>query len=510
MQGCERTSEQLTVASNDRDGVIAKTGISEPGIEIPEGTEIAPEILKTIFESLPYPFYVVDTNDYSIKLANRATSVVFGSLSKDTTCYALTHNRSKPCDSSEHRCPIKELKKSKKPVVVEHIHYDAEDKVRNYEIHAFPIFDRRGNVVQMLEFSLDVTDRKRVENALKESEKKYRYLAKASLEGILLHENGAILEANDAMQGILGLTPEEVLGKEIFDFVSPESVDVVRANIRTNYEEPYEVVLVRNDGRRVDVEIHAKSFFYQGRNVWIAAIRDITDRKRIEKEVKEQRELLLKIFEQVPIGIAVLRNDGSFFFWNSALERMTGYYRKEFRQLCCEDLVYEKEKENFRAGFSDPMKKNWKNYKLQTKIIKKNGKILTVEIHTYRILDTISDEPLYVCFLNDLSQTQERERKHKSLIHKLRRLHSELGEFTETFNESDRVERGYDRPDYGMSKFDDNIIELIIQGYRNREIAEALHVAEITVKKRISNIYRKVGVKRRLELIELLRSSINV
>ena len=291
---------------------------------------------------------------------------------------------------------------------------------------------------------------------------------------------------------------------------NPESADVVRTNIRINYEEPYEAVLVRNDGRRVDVEIHSKSFFYQGRNVWIAAIRDITGRKIMEKEVKEQRELLLKIFEQAPIGIAVLRNNGSFFFWNSALERMTGYYRKEFRQLCCEDLVYEKEIENFRTGFNNPIKKNWKNYKLQTKITKKNGKILTVEIYTCRILDTISDEPLQVCFLNDMSQAQEKERKHKALIHKLRRLHSELGEFTETFMEPDREERGPNRPDYGMSKFEDDVIELIIQGYRNREIAEVLHVAEITVKKRISNIYRKLGVSRRLELIELLRSSINV
>ena len=507
MQG--RKSEQLMEASNDRDGVIAKTGVLEPAIEIHEGPEIAPEILLTIFESLPYPFYVVDTNDYSIKLANKATSV-FGSLSKDTTCFALTHNRSEPCDSPEHRCPINEVKKSKKPAVVEHIHYDDEDNVRYYEIHAFPVFDCRGNVVQMIEFSLEVTDRKRVEDALKESEKKYQYLAKASLEGILLHENGTILEANDAMEGILGLTPEKLLGKEIFDFVSPESVDVVRTNIRTKHEEPCEAVLVHNDGRRVDVEIHAKSFSYQGRNVWIAAIRDITGRTRTEKEAREQRELLLKIFEQAPMGIAVLRSDGSFFFWNSALGRMTGYYRKEFRQLCCEDLVYEKEKEIFRVGFTGRIKKNWENYKVQTKFTKKNGKILTVEISTYRIPNTLSDESLYVCFLNDMSQARERERKHNALIHKLRRLHSELGEFTETFSQSKGRERVSNRPDYGLSKFDDSIIELIIQGYRNREIAEELHVAEITVKKRISNIYRKVGVSRRLELIELLRSSINV
>jgi len=509
MQGHARTGEQLPLASNDRDEVIAKTGILEPLIDFHAGTEIAPEVLLTIFESLPYPFYVVDTNDYSIKLANKATSV-FGSVSSDTTCYALTHNRSEPCDSPEHTCPIKEVKQSKKPAVVEHVHYDAEDNVRYYEIHAFPIFDRKGNVAQMIEFSLEVTDRKRVENALKESEKKYRSLAKASLEGILLHENSAILEANDAMEEILGLTPEELLGKDIFDFVAPECVDSVRTNLQINHEGPCEAVLVRNDGIRVDVEMHAKSFFYQGRNVWIAAIRDITGRKRAESEAKEQRELLLKIFEQAPMGIAVLRSDGSFFFWNSALERMTGYYRNEFRRLCCEDLVYEKEKEIFRVGFSGRIKRNLKNFKLRTKFTGKNGKILTVEIFAYRIPDTIANDSLYVCFLNDMSQTQDRERKHKSLIHKLRRLHSELGEFAETFSESETGERGSNRPDYGLSKFDDSIIELIIQGYRNREIAEELHVAEITIKKRVSNIYRKLGVKRRLELIELLRSSLNI
>jgi len=136
------------------------------------------EFLDTVLESLTHPFYVIDANDYTVKLANSAASV--GRSSENITCYTLTHKRSEPCGSAEHSCPLEEVKKTRKQVLVEHIHYDKDGNFRNVEVHGFPIFDTEGNVIQMIEYCLDITERKKAEI---EKEKLIKDL-EASLERI--------------------------------------------------------------------------------------------------------------------------------------------------------------------------------------------------------------------------------------------------------------------------------------------------------------------------------------
>ncbi len=121
------------------------------------------QLFKSTIDSLPYPFFVIDANDYIIKIAN-STARQTGPLGA-STCYALTHNKSKPCSGREHICPLKEVKKTKKPVTVEHIHYDRDGNHRNVEVHGYPIIDDNGSVGQMVVYNLDLTEHRRAEEA---------------------------------------------------------------------------------------------------------------------------------------------------------------------------------------------------------------------------------------------------------------------------------------------------------------------------------------------------------
>ena len=86
-----------------------------------------------------------------------------GDLPSACTCYELTHHRSGPCDVFGEICPVAEIRKSKKPVVVEHLHYDAEGHCLAYEVRAFPVLDAEGNLTEIIEYTLDVTERKETE-----------------------------------------------------------------------------------------------------------------------------------------------------------------------------------------------------------------------------------------------------------------------------------------------------------------------------------------------------------
>ena len=164
-------NEALAKANEDLRAEIAERKKAEEKIREQN------EFLNHVLESLPHPFYVLDAKDYKIKMANSAAAV--GDLKEDTTCYALTHRRSMPCNGSEHTCPLQMVKKTKEPVIVEHIHFDKEGNPRNVEVHGYPIFDEDGNVVQMIEYSLDITERKKLEAELRNNAEKIKMFAYA-------------------------------------------------------------------------------------------------------------------------------------------------------------------------------------------------------------------------------------------------------------------------------------------------------------------------------------------
>jgi signal transduction histidine kinase len=144
-----------------------------------------------VLESLTHPFYVLDANNYTIIMANSAARL--GNLQDHPTCYALTHRRQFPCGGDEHICPLQEVKRTKRPVIVEHVHYDKDGNPRDMEVHAYPIFDEHGNIAQMIEYSLDITDRKRLEMEIQEYAdkiKRFAYSVSHDLKNPLISIHG--------------------------------------------------------------------------------------------------------------------------------------------------------------------------------------------------------------------------------------------------------------------------------------------------------------------------------
>lgn len=122
--------------------------------------------LNTVLESLSHPFYVLDANDYTILMANAAASPNL--LPPKTKCFALLHGRDAPCSGKEHFCPLDMIKKTKKPLICEHVH-DESGSPHYFEIHGYPIFDEKGEVSKIIEYALDVTDRREFEEALRKA-----------------------------------------------------------------------------------------------------------------------------------------------------------------------------------------------------------------------------------------------------------------------------------------------------------------------------------------------------
>ena len=137
------------------------------------------EFLQTVLDANPDPTMVVDLN-YRVLLANRASRRLTPGkdpVANAMCCHQVSHRQDTPCDSQTDPCTLKEVVARKAPVTVDHVHYDAQGQERFVEVIAAPVFGEAGEVIQVVESSRDITDRKRAEQALADANRRLEELA---------------------------------------------------------------------------------------------------------------------------------------------------------------------------------------------------------------------------------------------------------------------------------------------------------------------------------------------
>ena len=137
----------------------------------------------------------------------------------------------------------------------------------------------------------DITERRRAEEALAESEALYRMVIEASFDGIALTEEGVVREANRGFAEMFGYNGEEVIGGQILDFVAEESVEAVRQRVSDGMEGTYELVGKRKDGTKILLEATAKTHNIGSRPGRLTALRDVTEKRQLEEQFRQAQKM---------------------------------------------------------------------------------------------------------------------------------------------------------------------------------------------------------------------------
>jgi ligand-binding sensor domain-containing protein/DNA-binding CsgD family transcriptional regulator/PAS domain-containing protein len=154
--------------------------------------------LETVIESLTYPFYVVEVKTYKLVMANSAARA-WGKTDANT-CYALKADQNKPCEGQD--CPLRNLKRFKDHHIKRESIVDFEGKERHIEIHSHPIFNEAGEIDQIIEYYIDISDRVRLELSLKDNlEARNRELTTQAMKMARDHESTmAVLKELDQLR----------------------------------------------------------------------------------------------------------------------------------------------------------------------------------------------------------------------------------------------------------------------------------------------------------------------
>ena len=254
------------------------------------------QFLNNIIESLADPFYVISVEDYRIEIANSAARKL--SFGPAITCYQLTHKRDTPCTGADHPCPLQAVIDSRKPVVTEHVHTDNDGKSRIFEVRGFPVFNSRGDVVQMIEHVMDITERK-------QNEEQVRILSRAveqSANSIVITDlSGSIEFVNPAFTAVTGYSAQEALGKNPrilkSEMNSPELYQELWQTIRQGDIWQGEMINCKKDGELYwETAIISPITDNAGQITHFLAVKeDISLRKEIEKATELHNQQLALI-----------------------------------------------------------------------------------------------------------------------------------------------------------------------------------------------------------------------
>lgn len=183
--------------------------------------------LQELFSALPIPVTVIDVDSYEVLLNTGPMK----QMHAGATCYQQLHHQDHPCDQSHGECPLQSVREHGEPVVVQHTHYDSDGKPQHYEIHGVPITNEQGEVQQMLEFALDITDH---EEALSHSLEQKETLLRQQRELFNLFRSTAHTMKNSI--SYLGGMAERVSEKqshpeEIHQLLNPERMEMIQGQI---------------------------------------------------------------------------------------------------------------------------------------------------------------------------------------------------------------------------------------------------------------------------------------
>lgn len=292
--------------------------------------------------------------------------------------------------------------------------YENELRLVNGKIKWFALYAFLDDSDQFINgFSLDITERKQAEQALRASEANYRFLFQHNPAPMLIYESATLklLAVNDAFQNNYGYATEEIHNMLLTDLYPEDEkepiADLAADLARQGHVYAGEWHHLKRDGTLISIEAISHNIKFDGREGRIAVISDITQRKKIEEELKERNREFTDLVEAAPYGIVIHRN-GIIQYVNPAVIRIIRY--RNFDEAIGEklidrvhpdskDLVIERMRQQVLDSRMLPM--------VEEKLLRKDGDICYADVTT--VVGTYMGEKSVFAFFNDITERKQVE-----------------------------------------------------------------------------------------------------
>ena len=271
--------------------------------------------------------------------------------------------------------------------------------------------NRQGESRQVMGSVQDITERKEAKNELEESEAKFRAIAEQAHDGLFIFSEDKLEWLNGSVSEILDYSEEELYQKSIWSLIHPEDRDRVKEIHRKGVEgieapPTYEARVVRKDGEVRNCEFAVTQIEYSGKQVFLGAIRDITERRRAEEEIRESEEKFRSYVENAPIGVFLADKEGDYIDVNPEACEMTGYSEEELLDMKIPDLHPKEAQEDAKSSFEELLEKG--EVRKELAYLRKDGSTGHMIVNAVEL-----SEDRFIAFTEDTTERRKAYRKLK-------------------------------------------------------------------------------------------------
>jgi len=255
--------------------------------------------LRLMLNSIHEDIVVIDRN-YIVRDLNNTMMTTTGWVRNQIIgrpCYEISHGYSQPCDIMDDncKCGLKEVLETGRPSDCHHRHLCADGSYKDVDILISPLIDERGKITGVIEAIRDVSYLFKIQQDLRENDKKYRPFYENSPEAILIFdpETMKYTDANHTALDLYGYTKDEFLQLTPYDLSAEKDKTLAYLEDlnKKGRTEPVEMLQKRKDGSLWPAEIYSSYFEMKGKNLFITQIRDISERKQLEEERSKATKL---------------------------------------------------------------------------------------------------------------------------------------------------------------------------------------------------------------------------
>lgn len=296
-----------------------------------------------------------------------------------------------------------------------------------------PMVDETGKVVRLIGTTMDITERKLAEIALRESEDRYRKLVELLPDAILITNEGAITYTNPAAIKMFGgYTAEDLIGRMLKDHLRNNFKQLIHDLGDTDLtEEPVSFstdILTRLDGSNIDAEVDTAPLLINSEKGSLILIRDVTERRKAEKALLDSEQFYKAIFRNSSDFIQTVNAQGEVIYQSPAFYRLTGYYPDERKGHNVLEIVHPDDHEEALKFLALLLEKPGISLSLEVRILHKNGIWRWIESTATNLLQKSAVRAV-VMNNRDITERKLAEEQLKQQNEELKKINAELDRF---------------------------------------------------------------------------------